>query len=40
MGNPVFMLSITANIHKKEKKPLIYIIARQHPGETPASFVA
>jgi hypothetical protein len=39
MGNNVFLLSISNNIQKKEKKPLIYVIARQHPGETSASYI-
>lgn len=38
MGNPVPMLTIT-NRAVKEQKQLIYIIGRQHPGETPASFI-
>ena len=38
MGNPIPMLSIT-HFAKKQTKPLIYIIGRQHPGETPASFI-
>lgn len=32
MGNPIPMLWISNFLNKKEPKPLIYIIARQHPG--------
>jgi hypothetical protein len=38
MGNPVPLLNIT-NRAVKEQKQIIYIIGRQHPGETPASFI-
>ena len=38
-GNPVPLLTIT-NFAVKEVRPIVYIIARQHPGETPASFIA
>jgi hypothetical protein len=38
MGNPIHMLYIT-NFSQKNPKQLIYIIGRQHPGETPASFI-
>jgi hypothetical protein len=41
MGNPIPLLTITSacSSSKKESKTLIYIIGRQHPGETPASFI-
>ena len=39
MGNPIHMLYISNFSQKKDPKQLIYIIGRQHPGETPASFI-
>ena len=39
MGNPVPLLTITNFALKQQPKQLIYIIGRQHPGETPASFI-
>lgn len=39
MGSQIHMLHITNFAQKKEPKQLIYIIGRQHPGETPASFI-
>ncbi len=39
MGNSIPMLTITNFSQKKEPKMLIYVIARQHPGETPASYI-
>jgi hypothetical protein len=38
MGNPIHMLYIS-NFAQKNPKQIIYIIGRQHPGETPASFI-
>lgn len=40
MGNEVYLLSISNNImFMKTQKPIIYVIGRQHAGETPSSFV-
>jgi hypothetical protein len=39
LGNNIYMLTISNNIKAKVQKPLIYVIARQHPGETPGSFI-
>lgn len=41
MGNDLYMLTITNNVFtvKTMVKPIIYIIGRQHSGETPSSFV-
>jgi hypothetical protein len=39
MGNPIPMLTISNFASKKEGRQLVYIIGRQHPGETPASFI-
>lgn len=39
LGNSIIMLNITNNIQAKKVKPLIYIIGRQHPGQTPPSFI-
>lgn len=40
MGNDVYLVSISNNIlFMKTQKPIIYVIARQHPGESPSSFV-
>jgi hypothetical protein len=40
LGLPLLMLKITAGKKsKKRKRKAIIIIARQHPGETPSSYV-
>lgn len=40
LGNSVYMLTISNHLKAKDnQKPLIYVIARQHPGETPGSFI-
>jgi hypothetical protein len=40
MGNPIHILHISNFSPKKDaNKQLIYIIGRQHPGETPASYI-
>lgn len=39
MGSQIHMLHITNFAQKKDPKQLIYVIGRQHPGETPASFI-
>ena len=39
LGNNIYMLNISNNLAVKKNKPIIYIIGRQHPGETPASFI-
>lgn len=40
MGNSIPLLSISnPNSNKRDPKPLIYVIGRQHPGETPSSFI-
>lgn len=33
------MLTISNNLRSKQPKPIIYVIARQHPGETPGSLI-
>jgi hypothetical protein len=39
MGNPIPLLSISNFATKTGNRPIVYIIGRQHPGETPASYV-
>lgn len=40
LGNNVYILTISNNLKSRESlKPFIYVIARQHPGETPASYI-
>ena len=40
MGNDVPLISISNNIlFMKTQKPIVYMIGRQHPGESPSSFV-
>ena len=43
MGLPIFKIKITASHRagssKKLRRKVIYVLARQHPGETPGSFV-
>lgn len=39
MNNPIPILYISNFQQKKEPKELIYIIGRQHPGETPSSYI-
>ena len=39
MGIPIYMLTISNNLLKEKiQKPIIYVIGRQHSGETPPSF--
>lgn len=43
LGNNITLLTITDNIKVKnpqlQNRPIIYIIGRQHPGETPGSYI-